>query len=303
MDIDEQLTDAIKSAVSVEITRQLKKVVLTGEHIKGGIIKEFGSTGIDDQATDIQLSILDDATVFENCLVASSADIKGDVVINGNLKVQGGIVNKELTDELVKRTSVNVQESLDDNLFEEYSSMVHKQITKDGIDLSKIMHEGRTLIKNNQLGYHIVDSNLQRVGMLNDLQTSGESFLSQTLMVVNKRVGINTMDPSSALTVWDQEVEIVTEKRQKDVGYIGTKRQQMMILGSNNNENVILHDTGAVTINSLIVGKAKMSSTENSPVHDAPKGIILWNENPELGSPIGWVSLGGAKWCSFGWLE
>jgi len=63
---------------------------------------------------------------------------------------------------------------------------------------------------------------------------------------------------------------------------------------------MVLDVEGGVTAQTLTIGKVTFGSSIALPSHDAQKGIVLFNENPEIGQPIGWVSLGGARWASFG---
>ena len=44
--------------------------VLTGDQVKGGIIENFGSTGIEDRSTHVQMTLMDHATAFEGPLWA-----------------------------------------------------------------------------------------------------------------------------------------------------------------------------------------------------------------------------------------
>lgn len=283
----------------------------TGDMIKAGIIEQFGSTGIEDRATHVQLTLMDHASVFESSIWAPDIQAKGNASVDGNLTVKGNlIVAGELpTDSaafksIVKHTAIAAQESLletmNDDWFAGYSRVMFDVINKDGLDLDRITQGGKEVVKGNQLGYHITDSNLQRVGYLNDLQTRGETLLSDTLYVTSKRAGVNTLDPSAAFVVWDEECEIVVAKRKQDVGYIGTTRKQPVILGSNSKENIVLDTEGGVAVQSLTLGKVSMSSTSKKPSYDAPRGAVVFNESPDIGLPIGWVSLGGARWAGFG---
>ena len=62
---------------------------LSGNHIEGGIITNFGSTGIDDKALTCQLSIFDEVTVVENNLVTRALTVKRTATIEGDLNVTG----------------------------------------------------------------------------------------------------------------------------------------------------------------------------------------------------------------------
>jgi hypothetical protein len=289
-------------------------IKFTGDLIKGGIIEDFGSTGIEDRSSFVQLTLMDHGSVFEGPIYSPEIQIKGsgliegDLTINGNLNILGTIPTessafKSLIDHSAEQTHELLKETLNNDWFTNYSTIIFDQIKENGLDLNRITSNEREIINGNQLGYHITDSNLQRVGFLLDLQTRGETLLSDTLYTTAKRVGINTLDPSATFVVWDEECEIIVAKRKQDTGYIGTNRQQQLILGSNNKDNIVLAVDGSVIVQDLIVGKVPMSSASGIPSIDAPRGQILFNEQPDIGLPIGWVSLGGARWASFGTIE
>lgn len=278
--------------------------VLTGDQVKGGIIENFGSTGIEDRSTHVQMTLMDHATAFEGPLWAPSAVIKGSLTVDGDLVVKGEVpTDCNFFTKLVDHSTAKVRSLLNDELFESFSTLVHSQLATNGIELNRITQDGKAVITGNQLGYHIVDSNLQRVGVLNDLQTTGENLLSDTLYVTSRRVGVNTIDPSATFVVWDEECEMIVAKRKQDVGYIGMPRRQQLILGSNGKENIALNPDGTAQIENLIVGRTPMTSVANIPTTEGTVGLIAWNESPSPGSPIGWVCLGGTRWAKFGMIE
>jgi hypothetical protein len=177
---------------------------------------------------------------------------------------------------------------------------VFEQIKTDGLNLSKIKLNDTEVITDNRLGSTIVNSNLQTLGLLKELQVIGESIFAETLYVTPKRVGINTIEPSGALAIWDQEVEITAGKLEKDVAIIETPKNQTLVLSANKNYNLVCNTDGSITINTLKIGQSKHTSSAKMPTDSAPKGDIVWNTEPAIGSPIGWVSLGGARWATFG---
>jgi 4-hydroxyphenylpyruvate dioxygenase-like putative hemolysin len=87
LDINKIIQTYIEKAVASSI----KKISLTGNNITGGIIKQFSSTGIQDNATACQVTVLDQATVVENKLVTNDLEIKGTVTIDGDLILNGEI--------------------------------------------------------------------------------------------------------------------------------------------------------------------------------------------------------------------
>lgn len=282
----------------------IEKIQLTGDQIAGGIIKNFGSTGIDDKATDCKLTILDEYTVSENNFITQSLTVKGPAVIEGDLIVSGSVAKTSpMFQNVVADATARVKESLDSALFTSFSEIIFNKIKEEGLDLSKVSLGGKEVISGNTLSINITESNLQKVGVLKELRVSGESLFAQTLYASPKRIGINTLEPNKALSIWDEEVELGFGKRSADQAVIGTPRSQELVLSSNNKQNMTLNTDGSVTINNLQVNGVSITASETPPTNDAPKGSIVFNANPSLGGPLGWVSLGGARWANFGIID
>jgi hypothetical protein len=275
---------------------------LTGDHITGGVIKNFGSTGVDDQATECKVTILDQGTVFENTLYAPRIEVKGGALIDGDLEIQGNIVDSPAYRKLVSDVTSSTQTVITDDVLKQHQNLVFDRIKEEGIDLNKVTFNGRNLIIDDRL-VGIVNSQLRTVGTLQDLQTSGETLLSQTLYSASKRVGINTMDPKTALSVWDEEIEISIGKMQQGTGRISTERENELVLGTNYKNNLTLKTDGSVAVDVLQINNMTFTSSQTPPTHDAKRGTVVFNENPNLGGPLGWVSLGDARWANFGIID
>jgi hypothetical protein len=278
--------------------------VISGNHISGGIIQNFGSVGIDDKATDCRLSIFDETTVVENNLVTKDLTVKGTTTLEGDLNILGTVPDTSpFFVKVVNSATNNVRTSLDGTVFAGYADLVFNKIKEAGIDLTQITVNGESILNRNMLGSFITSSNLQRVGTLQDLQVAGESFLSQTLYTSSKRVGINTIEPSQALSIWDQEIEVGVGKLSSGVAVIGTPRNQTLVLSSNGKNNITLTPDGATKVNQLAIGDVMISSSATPPANDQPRGAIVFNSSPSLGGPLGWVSLGDARWANFGIID
>jgi len=277
---------------------------LTGDAIQGGIITQFGSTGIDDQATACQVTVMDDVTVVENNLLTKDLTVKGTATIEGDLNVTGTIPESSaLFQSVVTAASRNVRAGLDQVVFKTYADMVFDQIQQNGLDLNKITVDGQEVVSGHNLGSFVTSSNLQRVGVLTELQVSGESLFFNTLYVSNKRAGINTLEPAQALSVWDQEIEIGVGKQSNNTGIIETPRNQTLIVSSNGKNNLTLTPDGATTVNKINMGTMSFSVADAPPATNEPKGSVVFNSNPSLGGPLGWVSLGDARWANFGIID
>ena len=75
------------------------------------------------------------------------------------------------------------------------------------------------------------------------------------------------------------------------------------MIGTNNKNNLTLTPDGGVAVNQLTLGFITMSSASAPPTTDSPKGTVVFNSNPSLGGPLGWVSLGNATWANFGIID
>jgi hypothetical protein len=279
-------------------------LAISGDAVSGGIIANFGSTGIDDKATKCQVSIFDETTVIENNLLTRDLTVKGTVTIEGDLDITGTVPEtSDFYTGIVAKATNNVRTSLDQVVFTKYADMVTEQIKANGLDLNKITLNGRDIIVGSALTNSITTSNLQKVGHLQELQVVGETFLSDTLYTTKTRVGVNTIEPNQALSVWDQEVEIGFGKQSNNTAVIGTPRNQTLIVSSNNKNNLTLTPDGGVAVNQITVGSIVITSSDAPPSNDQPKGTIVFNSNPSLGGPLGWISLGGANWANFGIID
>ncbi len=317
VDFQRAITDSVSTLVADRMSEfvfppnsidpaalKLLDLKITGDNINGGIIENFGSTGIDDRASQVALTILDDSTVIENNLLTKDLTVQGSMTINGKFVVNGAVPeDTEFFRKLVSSTTSSTLDSINHTLFNNYSTLIFDQIKRDGLDLAKITLNGQEVATTNSLGSAIVNSNLQNLGELKELRVSGESLLAQTLYVTPRRVGINTIEPSAALSVWDDEIEIVAKKKQKDVGYFGTSRQQQLVLSANNKDNLTLDIDGSVKVDDLMIGPMRFTAAGTPPNYVSERGHVVWNTNPNPGGPLGWICLGAANWANFGVID
>lgn len=274
---------------------------IKGDQIAAGIIRNFESTGIQDKSTETQVTIMDNATVYENQLVAKELHIAGAATIDGDLNLKGSVDrSSRLFTDLLEASKTAIRGEMQEGMLQGYRDDVMKQLHNEGIPADIIKYQNHRLVRDNVLAPTVLFSNLQKVGALKELQVIGETLLDETLYVSVHRVGINTMDPEATFDLWDQEVEITAGKLEKDVAIIETPKNQTLVFSANKNYNLVCNTDGTVTINALKIGQSKHTSSAKMPTEDAPKGDIVWNTEPSMGSPIGWVSLGGARWATFG---
>ena len=64
-----------------------------------------------------------------------------------------------------------------------------------------------------------------------------------------------------------------------------------------------LASDGSTTIPKLQLNNMLFTSSSTPPSYSAPRGTVVFNETPSIGGPLGWVSLGDARWGNFGIID
>ena len=267
------------------------------EQFTDSILKSFTSTGITDQATKLELTVMDDVVVVENCLTAKSIEAVDSLRVQ-NLIVTGSINTdneswNSLIGDIEQKTLAQLTTAWNNDLVEQAIT----QIQEHGIDFEEVRVGGEKVIDGKQLTRAVLDSSLQSVGVLKTLTVSGEAkFNNDTLNVLNKRLGVNTDAPEKALSVWDEEVSIVIGKHKLNQAYVGTNREQGIAIGVNREPQIEINIDGLTRIKQLQVGLHKISHSVQVPGWTGTRGDIVFNANPGADRVFAWVCLGGYKW-------
>ena len=266
------------------------------QKIRQEFITDFSSTGIDDQATACQLTIMDDTTVVENRLTTADLTVVNGARIN-DLAVTGSInTDNPVWTTLADNISNTTLEKLSEKWRTELVQQVAEQIRKKGIDFDSVTIGGDYVIAGNRLSKAITESSLQSVGVLNQLSVAGEAHINNTLSVVKSRIGVNTDSPESALSVWDEEVSVIVGKHKAKHAYIGTARDQTLSLGVNRTPYLDIDNTGLTTVKKLQVGVHKFSHATQVPGWLGTKGDVVFNANPGPDRVFAWICTGSYNW-------
>lgn len=279
----------INSVIHEHVNKQLPSV-----HEK--FVKNFSTNGIKDLATSTQFTVMDEATVIENQLVAHDLQIVGntqvkDLTVTGSINTDNQSWNN-LAQEISRRTLDQIDQSWHDKLTEQ----VAKKIQSQGISFESVNIGDHPLVSDHTLSNHITRSNLQSLGHLDNLQVKGEAHVGNTLSVVNRRIGINTASPESALSIWDEEVSVIIGKYQSKQAYVGTSRDQALVLGTNRSVQVEIEPSGLTKIKRVQIGLHKISHDVQVPGWSGTRGDIVFNSNPGPDRVFAWVCLGSHKW-------
>ena len=252
--------------------------------------------GISDQATQTQLTVMDETTVFENKLTTRALDVV-DTAHIGNLIVTGLInTDNRSWQELATAISKQTLDQLSNSWREQLVKEVGEQIKSTGIDFSEVTIDGVPLVKDNRLSDSITGSNLQSLGILSELRVGGQATINETFNVVNRRVGVNTQEPEMALSIWDEEVSINLGKFKDKQAYIGTSRAQGLVLGVNRGNQLEINEDGLTIIKKLQIGQHRNSHSAEVPGWSGTKGDIVFNINMGADRVFAWMCLGNYKW-------
>ena len=251
--------------------------------------------GIDDQATQVQFTIMDDTTVVENLLTAKDIEIPGSAIIT-NLVVKGSInTDNNSWAALSADISQKTMDSLTDKWKETLVNQVSELIVKNGIDFKQVVVDGVKLIDGNQLSKKITQTNIQSLGTLDSLSVTGDAYIGAA-NILKTRVGINTSTPDMALSVWDEEVSVSIGKFKADQAYLGTSRSQGLTIGVNRQPQIEIDVDGITKIKKLQIGLHKISHDTQVPGWSGTRGDIVFNSNPGSDRVFAWVCLGAYKW-------
>jgi hypothetical protein len=102
----------------------------------------------------------------------------------------------------------------------------------------------------NELGPTVIKSNLKQVGTLRDLKVTGDATIGEFAFFNSGfgRLGINTDEPTSALSIVDNEVEITIGSPDIGIAAIGTRTNHHVAIVTDNTERVTVKNNGEVII-------------------------------------------------------
>jgi len=267
-------------------------LTITADAIKGGVYKDFNSTGIQDTASEPQLTIMDGAVIAEQDLISNrlsvedSAEIKGNMNVVGDLRLEGNLVL------LNPAFSKQIQGMVRDTITADKAS------SKMDIGADALYANGKEILRDNALGAGVAFSNLRKVGNLQELNVIGPLTATDTLSVADGRVGINTDDPSGVFTVWDEDAELTIRKHKAKTTYVGTTRDCDLVLGTNGNIGLALRRDGTTSVNRIELGGLLISVGDAAPERDGQPGELVLMRSAKEGQPWAYQCMEGKRWAA-----
>lgn len=214
----------------------------------------------------------------------------------------------------------------------------------ESLDLAKnksISINNVNVLSNRELGPTVTKSNLTEVGRLKGLVVDGGFTVNQYLVYDpnSDRLGIGTDQPNAALSIMDQNIELVFGASDPNVGSIGTFNSANLELVTDNTARLTISAGGNISLGNPNFGPVQVSVNGslginvstidprtnlhvsgaikfNDKIHlsgsEAPtsgafnEGDIMWNNNPQSGRFVGWVCTRAGnpgQWSGFGKIE
>lgn len=263
--------------------------------------KDFVTRGIHDGADDMELTLTPGEVRVTNKLscndfIANSAEVQGvlsvqDLVLRGTINTDNHSWN-ELSNHIAQDTLALIT----DQWRRDIVDGVLEAAKTSGIEFQDVIVRGLPLIENGSLNPAIRHSQLESLGTLARLSVSGEVDLTATVHVRNRRVGINTLDPEMALSVWDEEVSLVAGKFKQHHAFLGTSRSHNISFGVNRKPYLEIDTDGLVTVKNFRIDRHRISFATQVPGYSGTRGDIVFNSDPNDNQPFAWVCLGAFRW-------
>jgi len=262
---------------------------LPADALSDGTIENFASTGIQDVASQIELTVADGMVVIENSLVSRRAEFKesviADSIVVNDIKIKNNLI-------------------LNENINNQFASMirdgVNRELANRKIDVvgNPIYANGREALTDSSLGPSIVNSNIRKLGRLTELNVAGIAQFGETMVVTDSgKVGINTNEPEGAFTVWDDDSDLTVRRYKKKNMYVGTMRDVDLSFGVNGDVKLALRRDGSVELNHLVINGLRVSVANAVPYEAGQPGEIVIMSNAKINEPWAYRCVNG-QWTA-----
>lgn len=268
------LGDALKSQNSNTLDNDpkafLKKIPLrglSGDHINGGKIIGFSSSGISDTATKEQIKITDDFVSVTNLKVN---------LIKDNLAVEGDLSAKTVRADIleVKEIRADIKFEKDQSLTFGGESIAGKGLlwsgfgntkqlvfqpnpdrlfSSESIDIGRGKHlsiSGVKVLDHEELSSSITKSGLRELGRLKGLIVDGSVTINEFLFynATSDRLGIGTDVPKAALTVAEDMIEVMLGTKDAARGMVGTHAGHGFDIVTDNASRISISSNGNILL-------------------------------------------------------
>lgn len=249
----------------LQLVSQIPDRSLTGNHINGGKITGFSSTGIVDTATSPKLKVTDNAVTLENLNVnsiVSNAEFKGDISVHGTARIKTlEVESLSANINITQNNSIKYEGAVDGKGMlwagPDYTRQLvyqsNKIFSSENIDIAngkQYSVNDVKVIDQTSLGESVVKSNLREVGRLKGLLVDGPTVINNYFVfdANTDRFGIGTEEPNAALSIAEDGVEIIAGTKDATRGSIGTFGSHDLEIVTDNVARVYIHSNGNILL-------------------------------------------------------
>jgi hypothetical protein len=214
----------------------------------------------------------------------------------------------------------NVKQFVFNNKPDRFFSSEHIELFKD----RTLIIGGVPILSSSELGTSVTKSNLRELGRLKGLIVDGNVSIDQYIYYNNNnnRLGVGTDTPSAGFSVAEDGIEVMLGTRDQTRGMVGTHASIPFDIVTDNTTRISLSPSGNIQLGNTelepvqvsIHGKLSIRVNNpdpnvdlhvNGPIRFAGRmhsyaeeyptsgshrvGDIVWNSNPDIGKPVGWV--------------
>jgi hypothetical protein len=239
---------------------------LSGDHINGGKIQNFASTGIADQASTQQLLLKDDGVHITSLTVDHIQDLGVAGTVTASVIKTDVLEVKEIKADITFEKDIPIVFS-SKNLEGKgllwagqgntkqfiFAANPDRFFVSENLDFARgksITVNNIKLIDEKELGPTITKSNLREVGRLNGLIVDGDVSIGQYLTFYSStnRLGLGTDSPNAALSVCEDGIEVVVGTKDSVRGYIGTHASHSLDIVTDNSARIIIAAGGNIQL-------------------------------------------------------
>jgi len=292
--------------------KPIPKRSLTGDHILGGKIQEFESTGIKDTSQKLSLVVTDKGIttkfVKAEALIGNNT-VKGSLTVEGNATVTGELTVKKLhVDELVADTRIERSSPLEfhpdktgiygKGIYWKGSGPTKQFVyranpdriwSSETIDLSAESFyaiDNTAVLRKGELGSSVRKSHLTEVGTLQNLKTQGDFVIDDYIYYSSaaQRLGFGTESPNASLSIVSLDSEFIVDVEGPNTR-IGNWTTDDLEIVTDDTARISISRTGNIVLGSS--GDSKVSVT-------GKLGVNVKNPDVDL-STAGAVRFQGKK--------
>jgi hypothetical protein len=152
-------------------------------------------------------------------------------------------------------------------------------------------------VSGNALAPSVVNSNIRKLGNLNDLMVIGDAKFSETMFVSEHgKVGINTDEPRGALTVRDEDAEFTLTRTGRRTMFIGSTRDSDIEIGVNSQPQIKINENQVDIATAIKVMGIRFSVAAAVPDREGEPNEIVFVNTARDGQALFYICRGGNRW-------